>query len=89
MKSKELNIPNKIYLQWYGDGDPVDGGPNFMDDVTWYYDKINEQDITYVLLDSIRFCTAPGCDRGITLKNGTCKVEPCKTCNGRGFVCQS
>ena len=38
------------------------------------------------LLEKITFCTAPGCDRGVSLKNGTSEKIKCFTCNGKGFV---
>ena len=43
-------IPKRIYLQWYGDGDPADGGPEIIveDSLTWSHDKIFDADICFV-----------------------------------------
>jgi len=40
-------IPERIWVQWYGDGEPSEG---VYDDepVTWCEDKINEHDVEYV-----------------------------------------
>jgi hypothetical protein len=40
-------IPDYIYLQWYGDGEP-DGSIPIHDEVTWCVDRIFTQDIQYV-----------------------------------------
>lgn len=42
------NAPNKIWLQWHGDGNPDEPGEPDPADVTWCQDKINEHDIEYV-----------------------------------------
>lgn len=40
--------PDKIYLQWHGDGEPNDVGEVDGNEVTWCKDKIFEHDIEYV-----------------------------------------
>ena len=57
----------------------------------YYGYKANDVIKTFIreLLESIHLCTAPGCDRGITLKKGTAEKIKCPGCNGRGFVCHT
>ena len=46
-------IPEKIWVQWYGDSDdPEYDGPITDDAVTWCVDKINEHDVCYVTEES-------------------------------------
>lgn len=40
--------PNRIWLQFHGDGSPDDPGEPDPADVTWCQDKINEHDVEYV-----------------------------------------
>lgn len=47
------NPPDKIYLQWHGDGEPDDVGEVSEVDVTWCKDRIYSQDIEYVQADRI------------------------------------
>ena len=42
------NAPNRIWLQWYGDGDPDEPGEPEHEGITWCQDKINDHDIEYV-----------------------------------------
>jgi hypothetical protein len=48
----EIKIPNVIWLQWYGDGDPVDGGPQDTTDVSWCESQIFDHDVQYVRADA-------------------------------------
>lgn len=43
-----MSAPLRIWLQWYGDGDPKDPGEVAHSDVTWAADKINKSDVAYV-----------------------------------------
>lgn len=43
----EEKAPEKIWLQWYGDGSPDDLGEVSVADVTWEREKIFEHDIEY------------------------------------------
>lgn len=46
-------IPEKIWVQWYGEGHPDEGVLPVTDEaVTWCVDKINEHDICYVTEES-------------------------------------
>jgi len=47
----ENKIPERIWVQWYGEGEPSEG---VYDDepVTWCVDKINEHDVCYVTEES-------------------------------------
>ena len=40
--------PERIWLQYYGDGDPEYDGPVDFDEMYWCQDKVNEHDIEYV-----------------------------------------
>lgn len=45
-----VDAPEKIYLQWHGDGDPeFETGEVSEGDVTWCRDKIFKHDIPYIL----------------------------------------
>lgn len=44
----EMKLPEKIYLQWYGDGEPDEPGEVSVHDVTWHKDKVFKHDIEYV-----------------------------------------
>ncbi len=44
-------IPDRIYLQWYGEGSPEDGGAISDGDVTWCRDKACKHDVEYVRAD--------------------------------------
>jgi len=58
MPSKEQGIdktvPNKIFLQWHGEGDPQDPRSPSQGDVTWSKDKVFEHDIEYVKAPEIQ-----------------------------------
>ena len=43
--------PDKLYLQWYGDGEPGDIEEVSEHDATWCMDKIFPHDIEYVRID--------------------------------------
>jgi len=46
-------IPEKIWVQWYGDDLPEEFDPDWLGDgVTWCTDKINEHDVCYVTEES-------------------------------------
>lgn len=45
-------IPRKIWVQWFGDGEPEDGIFDEGDGVTWCVDKINKNDVCYVTEES-------------------------------------
>jgi hypothetical protein len=49
-------VPERIYLQWYGDAEPVEGAiyevPH--DGVTWCVDEIFNSDVEYVRADLYR-----------------------------------
>ena len=45
--------PEKIYLQWHGDGEPDDLGEVSEHDVTWCRNKIFNHDIEYVSASEI------------------------------------
>ncbi len=42
-------LPEVIWLQIYGDGDKSEGLPQDGDEVTWCVDKINDNDVRYVI----------------------------------------
>ena len=42
------NVPERIWLQWHGDGDP---GEVYVDEVTWAAERIFDCDIEYVRKD--------------------------------------
>ena len=45
------NVPERIWLQWHGDGDPDDPGEVCVDEVTWEQERIFDGDIEYVRRD--------------------------------------
>jgi hypothetical protein len=47
-----MKPPDRIYLQWHGDGDPDDGDDVSPDDVTWCPDRVHETDVEYVRVDA-------------------------------------
>jgi hypothetical protein len=53
MSQVEALPPERIWLQWYGDGSPDDIGDVSVADVTWERDKIFEHDIEYVRADTL------------------------------------
>lgn len=58
-------IPEKVWIQWYGDGDPTDPlDPMTDEDVTWCVDKINEHDVCYVTEESAVLALAKGYRQG-------------------------
>jgi len=74
-----MNAPNKIYLYWNKEDDP-----NY---VTWDIKKIKGAvNIPYVRQNSIKLCDNLTCDKGKTLKEGTCEVVDCLDCDGQGWV---
>ncbi len=42
-----MTIPNRIWLQWYEDPDPIE------DSITWSSDKISDDDVEYVRVGSL------------------------------------
>jgi len=58
-------IPEKVWIQWYGDGDPTDPlDPMTDEDVTWCVDKINEHDVAYVTEESAVLAQAANHQQG-------------------------
>lgn len=43
-----LTLPEHIWLQWHGDGDPKDTGEVEPSEVTWCRDQVFKQDVEYV-----------------------------------------
>jgi hypothetical protein len=41
-------IPDEIWLQWYGEDDETEGPPHIDEDITWCWEKINNNDIRYI-----------------------------------------
>lgn len=49
----KTEIPEKVWIQWYGEGDPTEPLDPMTDEaVTWCVDKINEHDVAYVTEES-------------------------------------
>lgn len=42
-----MSPPERIFLQWHGPGDPAYEG------ITWASDKINDDDVEYVLVEKV------------------------------------
>ena len=49
-----MSAPEKIFMQWHGDGDPKDGSPVAESEVTWCRDRVFPEDIEYVRADAVR-----------------------------------
>lgn len=53
-----LDIPERMYLQWYGDDashvDTETDGAVDMGDVTWHSERVFDTDIEYVRIDLVR-----------------------------------
>ena len=45
------DAPERIWLQWFGDGAPDDPGEVYIDEVTWQDERIFDGDIEYVRKD--------------------------------------
>jgi len=52
--AEKAKIPEKIWVQWYGEDGPDDGilDATMDEAVTWCVDKINEHDVSYVTEES-------------------------------------
>lgn len=50
MSYKAKQPPERIYLQWYGEGSPQDAGKIDENDVCWSADRAFKHDIVYVRL---------------------------------------
>ena len=51
---KVTDIPDRIYIQWYGEGHPDEFNADFelpCDEITWCKDKIFDHDIEYVRVE--------------------------------------
>jgi len=48
-------LPERIWLQWYGEGTPEEGGPPCIDEeITWCVDKIWDHDIEYIRPEQLK-----------------------------------
>lgn len=50
--SPPSKLPEKIYLAFYGEGNPSEDGPVDLDQVTWCQNQINPSDVAYVRADN-------------------------------------
>ena len=48
-----MTAPERIWLQWHGDGDPDDPGEVYIGEVTWQDERIFDHDIEYVRRDGV------------------------------------
>ena len=46
--------PNVVWIQYHGDSDPVEWGPEEPSEVTWSADQVFEHDVEYVRADLVR-----------------------------------
>ena len=46
-----MSAPERIFLQWHGDGDPDEPGEVYIDEVTWQDERIFDHDVEYVRAD--------------------------------------
>ena len=49
-----MAAPDRIWLQWHGDGSPDEGDPPSMNEVTWWHEMIFEHDIPYIRQDTLK-----------------------------------
>jgi len=53
-----MKAPDKIFLQWHGDGDPQDGSPVAESEVTWCRERVFTGDIEYLRQQPGRDCAS-------------------------------
>ena len=47
------DAPERIWLQWWGDGDPDEPGEVYLDEVTWQDERIFDHDVEFVRKDKV------------------------------------